>query len=613
MRIQLKIQSVRLKRKLNAVFLRVESQPSKIEIFFLKNTDSIFSQPPCYLRYNKKYYYQKMSTSDQVNHPETVESIFHREAGSEVIYDDIQYLRKKYHPFTPQQEDAICEYAHSHQLSIDDALDYLSSCHHCGKSVYDIFDGTSHNYCNSRCQSYCEDFHYPCFRNGPNHSGCKVCPPVREDINSTRLTCEYVPDEYDSEYDYDSLMTPAEVVTCCKCHSFEFDHQCYYKDSHYYCSTCAYSRFDRKIFKPMPRRSISVPLLEASCEPDSPMSHFADDLKQFKNTIDDTIQSDDYDPDFRDYDRDCDVHTRSRCDDPLPYYDDVKCMNCGSDDLYHEPSHHACMVYCSPCSKLLFSSKTLSRSYYHENESSSPNTLPNNIEELEQTSILEDDDAEDLSTDPDLLAFNTIYNAEFSVREFQAFRTYTEATGLNYSDAFIYSGSCHCCAGSDFLFGKVYCSERCREAIEDHGHTCIRNSIYEECLICDNSGRVYDDNCTPPDFLQIKAAVCSQCKVSFRYPHFDYYEYEWHYEPTEEDLNDPNFDIHDIGNNQHVCHSCFCEKSTAKREFRDNFPINDLPCHHPVVSTVHMFKELGLYNTVDDLQVWSDLSEFIGK
>jgi hypothetical protein len=332
------------------------------------------------------------------------------------------------------------------------------------------------------------------------------------------------------------------------------------------------------------------------------MSHFADDLKQFKNTIDDTIHSDDYDPDFRD--RDYDVRTRSHCDDPLPYSDDVKCMNCGSDDLYHTPSHHACLVYCSPCSNLLFSSKTLSRSYYHENESSCPNTLPNNIEELEQsipTSIGEDDD--------DLLAFNAIYKADLSVREFQAFRKYTEATSLNYSDALIYSNSCHCCDGSDFLFGNVYCSEQCREAIEEHGHTCIRKSLYNDCLICDNSGRVYDNNSTPPDFLQISANVCTQCKVSFRYPQFDYYEYDWHYEPTEEDLNDPDFDIHDIGNNQLVCHSCFCEKSTAKREFRDNFPINDLPCHHPVVSTVHMFKELGLY---DDLQVWSDLCEFIG-
>jgi hypothetical protein len=70
LRIQLKIQSVRLKRKLDAVlfvcdlpvahgklrrvktvrfrdavFLRVESQPSKIEIFFLKKPDSIYFQP----------------------------------------------------------------------------------------------------------------------------------------------------------------------------------------------------------------------------------------------------------------------------------------------------------------------------------------------------------------------------------------------------------------------------------------------------------------------------------------------------------------------------------------------------------------------------------------
>ena len=555
-----------------------------------------------------------MSSTEQSGSLPIVESICPSplaEVGSEVLSDNIQYLREKYQSFTPQQEEAICEYADAHQLSIDDALDYLSSCHHCGKSVDDNFDGTGHRYCNSRCQGYCEDYHYSCLRNGPGYSGCKVCPPVIEDINSTRLTCEYVPDDYDSDYDYDSLMPPSQVVACSNCRSFQFDYECFAKGSRLYCSPCSYSLFNRKVFKPMPRRSIPMPILEESRNPGSPMSHFIADLKQFKNTIDDTIHSDDYDPDFIDYDRerDYEVRTRSRCDDPLPYYDDVKCMNCGSYDLYHEPSHHACMVYCSPCSKLLFSSKTLSRSYYHENEYYSPNTLPNNIEELEQsilTSIGEDAD------DADLIAFNTIYKAEFSPREFQAFRTYTEATGLNYSDALIYMNTCHCCDGTDLLFGKLYCSERCREAIEEHGHTCIRKSLYHDCLICDNSGRVYDNNSTPPDFRHIFANVCTQCNVNFRYPPFDYYEYDWHYEPTEEDLNNPDFDIHDIGNNQHVCHDCFCEKSTAKREFRDNFPINDLPCHHPVISTIHMFKELGLYNTVDDLQVWSDLCSFIG-
>jgi hypothetical protein len=553
---------------------------------------------------------KKMSTSEQVNHPEIVKSICPSplaEAGSEVLSNDIQYLRINYQSFTSQQEDAICKYAHTHGLSIDDALDYLSSCHHCGNNVDDNFDGTGHRYCNSRCQGYCEDFHNPCLRNGPGYSGCKVCPPVIEDINSTRLTCEYVPDDYDSDYDYDSLMPPSQIVACSNCRSFEFDYECFAKDSRLYCSPCSYSLFNRKVFKPA-FRSYPVPLLEASCEPDSPMYHFAADLKQFKNTIDDTIHSD----------NDADSllpNTRSRCDDPMPYSDDVKCLNCGSYDLYYEPSHTASMVYCPPCSNLLFSSKALSRSYYHENEYYSPNTLPNNIEELEQsilTSIAEDDN---LSNDDELVAFNTIYNSHFHYAGFQLFKAYAQATYLNYSDALIYCQGCHCCDADICdapLFGNIYCSERCREAIEEHGHTCIRISKYNDCLICNNSDRVYDDNSTPPHFLQIPPYVCSQCKVSFRYPQFDYYEYDYKYQPTEANLNDPDFDVHDIGNNQLVCHDCFCEKSTAKREFRVNFPINDLPCHHPVISTVHMFKELGLYNSVVDLQVWGDLCQFIG-
>jgi hypothetical protein len=235
---------------------------------------------------------------------------------------------------------------------------------------------------------------------------------------------------------------------------------------------------------------------------------------------------------------------------------------------------------------------------------------------IDDTIYSDDADDADDADDEELLAFNTIYDVNFQYAGFQLFKAYAEKTGLNYSDALIYSQRCHCCDNSIHdapLFGRLYCSERCKEAIEEHGHTCIRISENEDCLICNHFGRVYNDDSTPPDFVILLPNVCTLCKVRIRHPPFEYYEYDYNYQPTEEDLNDPNFDIHDIGNNLLVCHDCFCQKSTAKREFRDNFPINDLPCHHPVISTIHMFKELGLYNSLDDLQVWSDLGSFIGK
>lgn len=80
---------------------------------------------------------------------------------------------------------AVCEYANAHQLSIDDALEYLSFCHNCGNSLDDNYDGIGHRYCSERCQYYCEDFHYTCFREG----NCRVCPR-------------------DKDPDYDSLAIP---------------------------------------------------------------------------------------------------------------------------------------------------------------------------------------------------------------------------------------------------------------------------------------------------------------------------------------------------------------------------------------------------------------------
>jgi len=68
----------------------------------------------------------------------------------------------------------------------------LSECHNCGKSLDDNYAGIGHRYCSERCQYYCEDFHYTCFREGT----CLICP------TDTRLTCD------DNHHDYDSLVIP---------------------------------------------------------------------------------------------------------------------------------------------------------------------------------------------------------------------------------------------------------------------------------------------------------------------------------------------------------------------------------------------------------------------
>jgi hypothetical protein len=90
-----------------------------------------------------------------------------------------------YDTLSESKQQAVCEYANAHQLSIDDALEYLSECHNCGKSLDDNYDGIGHRYCSERCQYYCEDFHYTCFREG----NCRVCPR-------------------DKDPDYDSLAIP---------------------------------------------------------------------------------------------------------------------------------------------------------------------------------------------------------------------------------------------------------------------------------------------------------------------------------------------------------------------------------------------------------------------
>lgn len=190
----------------------------------------------------------------------------------------------------------------------------------------------------------------------------------------------------------------------------------------------------------------------------------------------------------------------------------------------------------------------------------------------------------------EMTEFNATEGTYFSPSAFTKLKLYSLDTGLQLTDAVEYSQKCHCCDVDIPVFGNLYCSERCREAIEDDGHECVRKACFKECLVCNLSGREYDENSVAPAFVELPTTPCMVCYEAFSYPAFEYKETYYFY-PAE---------------NLRVCHGCFCEHSRA----RNNTPVVDHPCNHPVLYVISAFKELGVYNFVEDMQVWEDLSHF---
>ena len=64
-------------------------------------------------------------------------------------------------------KEIIEEYTIINKISVDEAIEYLKSCHYCGNTDIPFGD----EYCNERCQDYAIEFCYPCFR----AADCKVC------------------------------------------------------------------------------------------------------------------------------------------------------------------------------------------------------------------------------------------------------------------------------------------------------------------------------------------------------------------------------------------------------------------------------------------------------
>ena len=74
--------------------------------------------------------------------------------------------------YTEEQKTQLYNYAEEYNISIEEAIEYQTHCHYCGKCIdYPQFDQKEHQYCNKRCWYACEDYWYPCHKEG----NCRVC------------------------------------------------------------------------------------------------------------------------------------------------------------------------------------------------------------------------------------------------------------------------------------------------------------------------------------------------------------------------------------------------------------------------------------------------------
>ena len=79
--------------------------------------------------------------------------------------------KEKIH-YSAEQCEQLRIYAEQHSLTIEEAIDYQTHCHSCGKEVSNpVFDGENHQYCKKKCFEHCEDYWYLCYR----EDECKVC------------------------------------------------------------------------------------------------------------------------------------------------------------------------------------------------------------------------------------------------------------------------------------------------------------------------------------------------------------------------------------------------------------------------------------------------------
>jgi len=88
------------------------------------------------------------------------------------FYDRCAYDGLLLEKYTEEEQAQLTNYAEEYGITIEQAIDYQTHCHCCGKTVENpTFDEKEHQYCNKRCWESCEDYWYPCDKG----EDCRVC------------------------------------------------------------------------------------------------------------------------------------------------------------------------------------------------------------------------------------------------------------------------------------------------------------------------------------------------------------------------------------------------------------------------------------------------------
>ena len=175
-------------------------------------------------------------------------------------YDILQgfnQVKEDDHPFnlySQEEKISLILYARKNDLMIEEAIEYQTHCHNCGKYVENaVFDSDFHQYCNKRCYEYCEEYRYPCYREG----NCRVCDFHQEENDVEPEECD-LDNKYSSEeltdlrwyaQKYELTMEEAiEYKTHCHTCGKYVENARFDSPSHQYCDKECYEYCEESIY-----------------------------------------------------------------------------------------------------------------------------------------------------------------------------------------------------------------------------------------------------------------------------------------------------------------------------------------------------------------------------
>jgi hypothetical protein len=130
---------------------------------------------------NPKLSFNSLQVEEEIDHSEFFQCqvcFFETKWEDKVCLDDKWFCNGCAHDmelmskYSAEQCEQLRLYAAKHNITLEEAIDYQTHCHCCGKTVDDgMFDEMNHQYCTARCFEHCEDYWYECDRG----KDCKVC------------------------------------------------------------------------------------------------------------------------------------------------------------------------------------------------------------------------------------------------------------------------------------------------------------------------------------------------------------------------------------------------------------------------------------------------------